>query len=234
MRNLITAAMILAAGSVYGIGVGLGGFGGVSLPLGDMAADRNVFYQYTGTGGQVGFEGGEMKAAVKLGTRALVAVLPYLEIEGGFAYHLNYPQQDWDVPSFDEPTYRIIPITVGANYVYRHGPTAFYAGGGAGYYLAKGTLSATFNLPPYGDVEFSGDMTANNLGFYGGGGFRYHFGNFSLDAGPRFHYVPNEGTYDVDMKYGIGPFGGSVPFEVEKGFNDTFVDVVVGVNYYFI
>jgi hypothetical protein len=234
MKQLITAAMILAAGCVYGVGVGLGGFGGISFPLGDMTADKDLYYQYTASGGNIGFGGGDMKSAVKLGTRALITVLPYLEIEGGLAYHLNYPQRDWDVPALDEPTYRIIPITVGANYVYRKGPAAFYAGGGAGYYLAKGTLTGTFNVPPYGDVELSGDMTANGIGLYVGGGFRYHFGSFSLDGGPRFNYVPNEGTYDVDMEYGIGPFRGSVPFEVEKGFNDTFLDVVVGVNYFFL
>ena len=66
------------------------------------------------------------------------------------------------------------------------------------------------------------------------GGFRYYFGKFALDAGPRFNYVLNDGTYDVDMEYNVGFFRGSVPFEVEKGFNDSFVDILVGANYYFM
>lgn len=234
MRRLTALMAILAAGAAGGLGLGAGGFGGAALPTGGMASDYVLYYQYTPNGGNVGFDGGNMKAGAKLGARAYLTVLPYLEVEAAFSYHFNHAQKDWDVPAFDEPTYRIIPLTGGVNYVVRSGPAALYASGGAGYYFARGTLSATFNAPPYGDVEFSGDLTANKPGFYVGGGFRYYFGRFALDAGPRFNYVLNDGTYDVDMEYDLGFIRGSVPFEVEKGFNDSFVDILVGASYFFM
>jgi hypothetical protein len=234
MKGLTALTAILTAGAACGLGFGAGGLGGIALPTGEMASDYVLYYQYTPSGGSLGFDGGNMRAGAKLGGRAYLTVLPYLEVEAAFAYHFNHAQKDWDVPAFDEPEYRIIPVTAGANYVLRSGPVALYASGGAGYYLARGTLSGTFNVPPFGDVEFSGDLTANKAGFYVGGGFRYYFGRFALDAGPRFHYVLNDGTYDVDMEYDIGLFRGSVPFEVEKGFNDSFVDILVGASYYFI
>jgi hypothetical protein len=234
MVKLIVTAATLAASAAYAISFGAGAFGGAALPTGDMAADLVLYYQFAPSGGSVGYEGGDMKAGAKLGARAYLGVLPGLEIEASFGYHFNHPQKDWNVPSVDEPTYRIIPITAGANYVVPVGPIALYAAGGAGYYLAKGTLEASFNVPPFGDVKFTGDMNVNKPGFYVGGGLRYYLGKFSLDVGPRFNYVMNDGTYDVDMEYNVGGFGGSIPFEVEKGFNDSFVDVLVGANYYFM
>ena len=234
MKGLAALTAILTAGAACGLGFGVGGFGGAALPTGGMASDLVLYYQYTPFGGNVGFEGGNMKAGAKLGARAYLAVLPGLEVEAALAYHFNHPQQDWDIPTFDEPTYRIIPLTAGANYVVRSGPVALYAAGGLGYYFAKGTLTATVNVPPYGDIKLSGDMSVNKPGFYVGGGFRYYLGKFALDAGPRFNYVLNDGAYDVDMEYDVGFFRGSVPFEVEKGFNDSFVDILVGANYYFM
>lgn len=128
------------------------------------------------------------------------------------------------------PSYRIIPLTVGANYVVSVGRIAFYAAAGAGYYFAKAAFTATaqFNL------ELSGDMNVNEPGFYVGGGFRYRVGKFAFDVGTRFNYIENEGTYDVDMEYDIATFHRSVTFDVVKGFNDSFVDVLAGVNYYFM
>ena len=234
MRRLTALTAILAAGAAWGLGFGAGGFGGVALPTGEMASDYVLYYQYTPSGGSVGFDGGNMKAGAKLGGRVFLGLLPNLEVEAAFAYHFNHAQKDWDVPAFDEPKYRIMPLTAGANYVLHSGPVALYASGGAGFYLAKGTLTGTFRVPPFGDVEFSGDLIANKPGFYVGGGFRYYFGRFALDAGPRFNYVPNDGTYDVDMEYDIGFFRGSVPFAVEKGFNDSFVDILVGASYFFM
>jgi len=234
MRGLIISAAVLTAGVACGVGLGFGGFGGVALPTGGMASDLVLYYQFGGSSGDVGFQGGNMAASAQFGGRVYVVVLPYLEVEGDFAYHLNHPQKDWDIPTFDEPAYRVIPLTAGANYVYRTGPMAFYGSGGFGYYLAKGELTATLDVPPFGEIDISGDLIANKVGFYGGGGFRYYFGRLALDAGPRFHFVPNEGTYEVDMKYGFGPVGGSVPIEVEKGFNDSFVDILVGASYYFL
>ena len=234
MVKLIVTAATLAASGAYALSFGAGAFGGAALPTGGMAADLVLYYQYTPSGGSVGYKGGDMKASPKMGARAYLGVLPGLEIEAAFGYHFNHPQKDWNVPIFDEPSYRIIPITAGANYVIPVGPIALYAAGGGGYYLAKGTLRGSFKVPLFGDVKLSGDMNVNKPGFYAGGGLRYYLGKFSLDVGPRFNYVMNDGTYDVDMEYNVGGFGGSVPFEVEKGFNDSFVDILVGVNYYFI
>ena len=234
MLRGIAAGILLSASACFAVSVGVGVFGGAALPTGDMASDLVLYYQYTPFGGNVGFEGGNMKAGAKLGARAYLAVVAGLEVEAALAYHFNHPQQDWDIPTFDEPTYRIIPLTAGANYVVRSGPVALYAAGGLGYYFAKGTLTATVNVPPYGDIKLSGDMSVNKPGFYVGGGFRYYLGKFALDAGPRFNYVANDGAYDVDMEYDVGFFRGSVPFEVEKGFNDSFVDILVGANYYFM
>ena len=234
MLRGIAVGMLLWGSACFAVGVGVGVFGGAALPTGDMAADLVLYYQYTPFGGSVGYKGGDMKASPKMGARAYLGVLPALEIEAAFSYHFNHPQKDWNIPNFDEPSYRIIPITAGANYVIPVGPIALYAAGGGGYYLAKGTLEGSFNVPPFGDVKLSGYMSVNKPGFYAGGGLRYYLGKFSLDVGPRFNYVMNDGTYEVDMEYNVGGFGGSVPFEVEKGFNDSFVDIFFGVNYYFI
>ncbi len=229
--------LIIAAGAftaAYASAVGVGAYGGAALPTGDMAADLVIYYQYSPWGGSVAYKSGDMAAAATLGARAYLGVFAGLEVEAALGYHLNHSQKDWDIPNVDEPSYRIIPLTAGANYVVRAGPVALYAAGGGGYYLAKGTLSATFDAPPFGPVKFAGDMNVNKPGFYAGGGFRYYLGEFSVDVGPRFNYVMNDGTYDVDMEYNVGGFGGSVPFKVEKGFNDSFVDILVGANYYFL
>jgi hypothetical protein len=234
MKKLALVPAIIAAGAAHGLGIGAGAFGGAALPTGGMAADLALYYPYSPSGGNVGYDGGDMKASAKLGARAYLGVLPGLEVEAAFAYHFNHPQKDWNIPNVDEPSYRIIPITAGANYVVPVGPVALYGGGGGGYYLAKGTLGGSLDVPPFGDVKFTGDMNVNKPGFYVGGGLRYYLGKFSLDVGPRFNYVMNDGTYDVDVEYNVGGFRGSIPFEVEKGFNDSFVDILVGANYYFM
>ncbi|HUV87805.1 MAG TPA: hypothetical protein VMX79_11925 [bacterium] len=219
MRKLTVLAVLgLAAASAYGIGMGAGGFGGIALPMGDMASE----------------DGSDLGMSPKFGGKALIGVIPALDVEVAFAYHLNHKFKDWEeTPGIDEPKTVIIPITFGANYKVMFGNMGVYAGGGGGFYMMTTDVTGKFKVNDK-IVTFSAEEKMNKPGIYVGGGFLYSFGKLALDVNPRFNYVMNSGDYDLDVEvtYEGKTYTGTVPWE--KDYKDMYVDVLFGVDYFFM
>ncbi len=211
MRKLtVLAALGLVAAAAYGVGFGFGGFGGIALPMGDMASE----------------DGSNLGMSPKFGGKVLIGVMPALDVEVAFAYHLNHKQKDWEtIEGVDEPKTTIIPITFGANYKLMFDSMGVYFGGGGGFYMQKMGDTGGFLGEP-----FSYDLEMNKPGIYVGGGFLYSFGSLALDISPRFNYVMNSGDYDLDVTVG----GQTQSFTVTKDYKDMYVDVLFGVDYFFM
>jgi hypothetical protein len=210
MRKAIFLLLTFAAAGAFAMGFGAGAFGGIALPMGDMASDEN----------------GNMTMSPKFGGKLILEPLPVVDVEVGFAYHLGHGQKDWESEEgMDEPKMTVIPITVGANYKLAFGNAGCYFGGGAGYYMEKIKFSGVMM-----DVNYTAELTVNKPGVYVGGGFTYAFGKLCLDVNPRYNYVMNKGDYDVT----ITAEGIEATETMEKDWNDTFVDVLFGVDYFFM
>jgi predicted nucleic acid-binding Zn ribbon protein len=214
----VLLALGLFAASAYGIGLGAGGFGGIALPMGDMAAEDDETTE--------DWDGGNLGMSPKFGGKVLIGVMPALDIEVAFAYHLNHKQKDWEaVEGVDEPKTTIIPITFGANYKLMFDAMGVYFGGGGGFYMEKMKESGEiFGIP------FEAEASINKPGIYFGGGFMYSFGKLALDVNPRFNYVMNSGDVDIDLTIG----GETETVTVNKAYKDMFVDVLFGVDYFFM
>jgi hypothetical protein len=208
----------LVAASAYGIGMGFGGFGGIALPMGDMAAEDDEMAE--------GWQGGDLGMSPKFGGKVLIGVMPMLDVEVAFAYHLNHKMKNWEEEEgIDEPKTTIIPITFGANYKLMFDSMGVYFGGGAGFYMEKMTQSGTILGIPY-----EAEASINKPGIYFGGGFMYSFGKLALDVNPRFNYVMNSGDVEVDMT----AEGETETVTVTKDYKDMYVDVLFGVDYFFM
>ncbi len=218
MKRLATLAILLTAATAYGVGFGFGGFGGIALPMGSMAAEDDEQSE--------ALEGGDLGMSPKFGGKVLIGVMPALDVEVAFAYHLNHKQKNWElIEGIDAPKTTLIPITFGANYKLMFDGMGVYFGGGGGFYMEK--VQDTGELE---GVPYSFEVSANKPGIYVGGGFMYSFGKLALDVSPRFNYVMNSGDYSVDVTVA----GQTQSFPVTKDFKDTYLDVLVGVNYYFM
>jgi hypothetical protein len=219
MKRLAPLAILLTVAAAYGVGFGFGGFGGIALPMGDMAAEDDEQTEDA-------LEGSDLGMSPKFGGKVLIGVMPALDVEVAFAYHLSHKQKNWEtVPGIDEPKTTLIPITFGANYKLMFDSMGVYFGGGGGFYMEKVQDTGEFR-----GVPFSFEVSANKPGIYFGGGFLYSFGSLALDVSPRFNYVMNSGDYDVDVTVA----GQTQSFPVTKDYKDMYVDVLVGLNYYFI
>ncbi len=233
MLRAISFGVLMAASACLAVNVGVGVFGGAALPTGDMATWENSI----GELGENPLTGSDLGLSPKFGAKVIVGVLPALDVEAAAAYHLGHPVKDWkDNPFLEEPKSTLIPITLGANYKIKFANVGVYAGAGFGYYLLKLkggilTRAATMNA-----MYYTTDVSVNGPGVYFGGGFIYSLGNFALDVNPRFNYVFNSGALDFDglgwsednHRYGLQYRG------LEKEYNDTYVDLLVGLNYYFL
>lgn len=233
MAGGIAAAALLWASACYAVSVGVGVFGGAALPTGKMGTWESPVEGSRETS----LTGSDMGLSPKFGAKAIIGFGHGWEAEAAVAYHLGHGVKDWQDNDFlEEPKSTLIPITVGANYHYNFGNLGLYAGAGGGYYLEKfkGGVwwNAAFREPEY----FTTDVSFNGPGLYFGGGVTYAFGRFALDVGPRYTVVFNDTRFDMvgsgwspsGSKYGIQRSG------VEKDYNDTYVDVLAGVNYYFM
>ena len=219
MRKLTVLTILgLAAATAYGIGLGAGGFGGIALPMGDMAAEDDAATE--------GWDGGDLGMSPKFGGKVLIGVLPALDVEVAFAYHLNHKQKNWEeVEGLDEPTTTIIPITFGANYKLMFGSVGVYFGGGGGFYMEKMKESGEIL-----GIPFEAEASINKPGIYVGGGFMYSFGKLALDVSPRFNYIMNSGDVDIDFT----AEGQTETVTVAKDYKDMYVDVLFGVDYFFM
>jgi hypothetical protein len=209
----------LAATGALALGLGVGGFGGVALPTGDMADEDH----------------GDMETSPKFGGKFLLEPIPLLELEAAVAYHTGHHFKDWtDVAGVEEPSTKVVPITFGANVKYQSDVLGVYVGGGFGYYLSTVGISGATVVPIIGAVSWSSDTNVNSFGLYWSGGVLLRFGRVAVDINPRYNYLLNDGTYDVTYNWSWGGFTGSGTDTYEKDWKDTYVDIIVGVNYYFL
>ena len=233
MMRGIAAGILLSASACFAVSVGVGVFGGAALPTGKMGTWESP----DGDSREISLTGSDMTLSPKLGAKAIIGFGRGGEAEAAVAYHLGHGVKDWQENDFlEEPKSTLIPITVGANYRFNFGKLGLYAGAGGGYYLEKfkGGVwwDAAFREPEY----FTTDVSLNGPGLYFGGGVTYAFGRFALDLSPRYNVVFNDGRFDMEG-WGRSPGGSKHLIRyigVEKYYNDTYLDVLTGVNYYFM
>jgi opacity protein-like surface antigen len=196
----VIAALGLAAASAYGVGVGAGGFYALSLPMGDLA--DSVDMSIIGFGGKV-----------------MIGVMPMLNVDVGFGYHMKYPQvwtSDAPEPSdIDDYYMTTIPITFGVSYPMKFDSMGVYFGGGGAFVMESFSVGETW----IGEDPES----KNKPGFYVGGGLQYFFTDaFALDVNPRWMMVLDADDDDPET-----------PVD-ESTTNSMFIDFLIGVDYYFM
>jgi hypothetical protein len=233
MRKAILAGALLAASAACGLGLAVGVFGGAALPTGKMATWENSL----GELGDNAFTGNDMALSPKFGAKAIIGFGHGWEAEAAFAYHLGHGVKDWQENDFlEEPKSTLIPVTVGADYKFGFGNFGLYAGAGGGYYFEK-FKGGILTKPATMEVEyFTTDVSLNGPGLYAGGGITYALGPFEVDVSPRYTVIFNDGFFDMEG-YGWSPSGNKALIQfsgVEKDYNDAYVDIAAGVNYYFM
>jgi len=228
MHRISLLATLLVIPAAWGIGLGIGAFGGAAIPVGATAGDDDDNTAVV--------EGAELAPSPVLGARVVLGVLPYLDVEGGFAFHTGHhpDNDDWkQLEGMEEPVTTVWPITVGANVKAPVGNAAFYGSAGVGYYLSHAEATGEMETP-LGEGEFKAELDVNEPGFYLGGGFEVRLGDFGLHADSRYHFIFSDDEYDADYTIRINGMSFSDSYKVDKDFNDTFVNVTVGVDYYFL
>ncbi|HUU57565.1 MAG TPA: hypothetical protein VMW93_09500 [bacterium] len=226
MARIILAGVLISAAACLALDVGVGVFGGAAMPTGKM-----------GTAGWTPYEGSNLSWSPKVGAKAIVGLWHGLQAEAAVGYHLGHPPKDWQENDFvEEPASTLVPVTVGANYRFDFGNLGLYAGAGGGYYFEKLKSAISWN---YGYQEFiyvSTDVSLNGPGVYFGGGVTYALGPLEVDFSPRYNVVFTPATFDMEG-WGWAPSGRRYYIQatgLEKDYDDTYVDVLVGVNYYFM
>lgn len=226
MKRRIVFILLLAAGTAWSIGLGVGGFGGVAFPTGAMADEDDS--------GNDDWDGSELGSSPALGAKVILGIIPLLELEAAFAYHTGHASDVFaDAPEIDEATAKITPITFGANVKYRAGLIGVYGGGGLGYYFGNFKASGTMESI-VGEIPIEGETTVDAMGVYLSGGIRFYIGALAVDLNPRYHVIMNDGDHDVTVSAEYEGFHWSETETLKKTFNDTYVDIRVGVDYYFL
>ncbi len=231
MMFKILAAAAATAAAAHGLGFGVGGLGGVALPEGDTAARDARAINYGP------LKGGDAGSSATWGGKAVAVITPTLNLELAVAYHSNHGIKHWEEERwYDEPTLTLLPITLGARYAFPLGAGGAYVGAGGGYFLETlGLIGGSFGPTT---IVSHGDVDINAPGAYVAAGLTYRLGKFELEAGPRFIQVWNKGEYDYTYE-AMQIFPPTYETEVrsaklDKDFNDAFVDILAGVNYYFL
>ena len=232
MKAIITWALLaaLVAGSAAAVEVALGLLSGEAYPAGGTAGYTHltVFTSklpagYLGKGGVVGG-----KAVIYFtpawGVEAAVASYPYLPAKEVMLSDLR-----------EKPSATMTPITMGPVYKLAWRGCGVYAVAGLGYFPVRYTLTAgSWQDDTY---AYKGVVKMNSPGAFGGVGVCYRLGLFEAEVSPRYAVAWNKGTYDYDYEckaYGynhpvITTYGSK---SVTKEFNDSFVDLRAGVNFY--
>jgi hypothetical protein len=226
MLRGIAAGMLLWASACFAVGVGVGVFGGVAMPTGKM-----------GTAGITPYDGSNMSGSPKFGAKAIIGLWRGLEAGAAVAYHLGHAPKDWQDNDFvGEPASTLVPVTLGANYRFDFGNLGLYAGGGGGYYFEKFKGGIWWHYGYQEFIYYATDVSLNGPGFYAGGGVTYDLGPLEIDVSPRYNVVFTPEDFDWEGR-GWSNTGRRVYIQtmgVEKDYNDTYLDVLVGVNYYFM
>jgi hypothetical protein len=196
--------------ATYGVGLGVGVFGGYAVPTGDMAAE----------------EGFDLRPSTALGVRAFFNIHKHFGADLAAAYNFNFPpgKKEYQWADITE----LLPINVGGYYKVDVGSIRFSAGGGVGYYFLKTKLASTVKSydSGFGNVRYPVELSINAPGIYAGAGASYLLGKFAFTFAPRFNYVFNEGTYEGAVEYGAEP---TVP--VHKDWDDSYFEVSAGIIY---
>jgi hypothetical protein len=225
MVRSIIAAFAFAAVSAYGWTVGCGVFGGAALPTGKM-----------GTAGLTSYEGGNLSWSPKVGAKAVIGLWRGVQAEGAFAYHVGHGPKDWQENDFvEERASTLVPVTIGANYRLDLGKLGLYVGAGGGYYFEKLKSGVWWHYGYQEYVYFSTDVSLNGPGLYVGGGVTYAIGPLEVDVSPRYNVVFTPSSFDMEG-WGWSSAGRRIYVQavgVEKDYDDTYADLLVGVNYYF-
>ena len=236
MLRGIAAGMLLWASACFAVGVGVGAFGGVAMPTGKMGT-WEVSDVPARQPGYSPFTGSDMALSPKFGAKAIIGFWRGLEAEAAVAYHLGHGVKDWEENDFlEEPKSTLIPVTVGANYRFNFGKLGLYAGAGGGYYFEKLKGGVWWNTALREPEYFTTDVSLNGPGLYVGGGVTYAFGRFALDVSPRYNVIFNDGPFDMEG-WGWSPSGNKPWIQamgIDKDYKDMYVDVLIGVNYYFM
>jgi hypothetical protein len=233
LRKLTASAIFFTAAAAYGVAFGIGAFGGVAMPTGDMAAgyeyDLHAYPYY-----KFWPDGGDLGLSPKFGAKLILGVIPSLDLEAGVAHAIKHPLKTWeDVAPLDEPETTMTAITIGANFKVALANAGLYVGAGGGYYWEDvGFYARWWDLSSW--AVLTGVTEINKPGVYVGGGFTYRFGKFVLDVNPRWHHISNDGEYEVRYEQWRWHKWDTWSYTSTKPYNDTFVDVLVGLNYYFL
>jgi hypothetical protein len=114
MKRVVAIAALFAVGTAYGVGLGMGGFAGAAIPVGDYLM------------------GDLFKTSPKFGGKFLVGATPTFDVEFAFAYHVKHAYKYDDVTKMT-----IIPITFGVTAKEMFGNAGIFLDGGFGLYMQK-------------------------------------------------------------------------------------------------
>jgi opacity protein-like surface antigen len=226
---MVLAALCVAAASAYGVGVGVGGFYALSMPMGDVADNYDM-------------------SIIGFGGKVMIGVMPMLNVDVGFGYHMKYkgkweglskaipvgsglgaPVEPTDIDDYYLTT---IPITFGVSYPISFDSMGVYFGGGGAFVMEKFNVGESWTRSADADPAGFG-MTApedvNKLGLYVGGGLQYFFTDaLALDVNPRWMMV-------LDAVDAVADDPNTTEDEaVAATSNSMFIDFLIGVDYYFM
>ncbi|MEE9456665.1 MAG: hypothetical protein V3W11_05915 [bacterium] len=219
MYKLISAGAVFAVSAAWGLGLGIGVFGGAAVPLGAMAGEGITLAPHD--------EVGHLGSSWKVGGKTLLGLIPRLELEAAAAYHAGHATEHVDnpqVPGAEGTT--LVPVTAGANYKILAGPSPAYVSAGAGYYRQKSAYVG-FMSRQSRTFLYRAEITIRGPGFYVGGGFGLGAGPFTFAFEPRLHVILNKGDHTTTYDAG----GATYEVETKKDYNDVYVDLLFGVNY---
>jgi hypothetical protein len=173
-----------------------------------------------------------------VGGKAVLYFTPAVGVEAAAVKYPYLPsEQDEETWNglISKPYATVSPITVGPVYKWNWHGCGVYAVAGLGYFPVRYTLTAG-SWQDF-DYVYKGVLKINSAGAFGGVGVCYRLGPFEAELSPRYAVAWNKGTYDYD--YECKAYGYNHPVtttygskSVVKAFNDSFVDLRAGVNFY--
>lgn len=209
MRKALVISLIgLAAVSASGVGLGAGGFYTFSI--------AGTFWDPSYLGG---------------GAKVCIGVLPAVSVDVGFGYNMKYKEEEPYIlgppPGVDLDNWYLttIPVTFGASYKFDLGKVKPYVGAGGVFAMRKRHYELIINPEMPDPIVEQKTISVNKPGFYVGGGVMYGLTDkLFLDANPRFLMLMYNEAEDPDVPSSITTYEG----------NPTFVDILIGVDYFFM
>lgn len=181
MKRVVALAALFAVGTAYGVGLGMGGFYALSIPVGGERFKDPDYPEYDAEMSFLGF-----------GAKFYVGVTPAVFFDYSFGYYskFNIPV---DGETGLETHWSAIPITSGVSYKVDLGAVKPYFGLGGAYII--------MGLHAKDETESDSDRFCYP-GAYAGGGVTYEFTDMiALDVNPRYMTVidPDDGGMDFQF-----------------------------------